>query len=391
MTYHRRRPNFLGRTAIAGVGFTEFSRQSGRSVLALAAEACNRAVEDAGLDRKDVNGLVSFSVLDDSVPTQAVATVLGLSNVTYALDMSMGGQAPCFMVMQAAMAVESGLADTVVIFRALNGRSGVRVGSTQFHGPGGQYRYPIGFTAYSQYIAMWARRYMIETGATEEDLGAVAIAQRSYAAANERAVIRTPLTHQQYLDAPYVADPFRTPDCTTEVDGACAVVVTSLERARTLRQVPAVIAGSAYALGKRSGLDIGDALLWEDYSRNYTSLLADDLWRSAGLGPDGINVAQIYDCFSSTVLFGLEGLGFVGRGEAGGFVRDGNTSLNGRLPTNTGGGLLCEGYLHGMNAVAEAVLQIQGRSGERQAPTADSCVVTSGGMMDGSALVLTRD
>jgi acetyl-CoA acetyltransferase len=232
---------------------------------------------------------------------------------------------------------------------------------------------------------------MIETGATEEDLGAVAIAQRSYAVANERAVIRTPLTHQQYLDAPYVADPFRTPDCTTEVDGACAVVVTSLERARTLRQVPAVIAGSAYALGKRSGLDIGDALLWEDYSRNYTSLLADDLWRSAGLGPDGINVAQIYDCFSSTVLFGLEGLGFVGRGEAGGFVRDGNTSLNGRLPTNTGGGLLCEGYLHGMNAVAEAVLQIQGRSGERQAPTADSCVVTSGGMMDGSALVLTRD
>ena len=220
---------------------------------------------------------------------------------------------------------------------------------------------------------------MIETGATEEDLGAVAIAQRSYAVANERAVIRTPLTHQQYLDAPYVADPFRTPDCTTEVDGACAVVVTSLERARSLRQEPAVIAGAAYALGKRSGLDIGDALLWEDYSRNYTSLLADDLWRSAGLGPDGINVAQIYDCFSSTVLFGLEGLGFVGRGEAGAFVRDGNTSLTGRLPTNTGGGLLCEGYLHGMNTVAEAVLQIQGRSGERQAPTADSVRCHVGG------------
>ena len=108
MSYHRRRPGFLDRTALAGVGFTEFSRQSGRSVLALAAEACNRAIEDAGLTREDVNGLVSFSVLDDSVPTQAVATVLGLPNVTYALDMSMGGQAPCFMVMQAAMAVEFG-------------------------------------------------------------------------------------------------------------------------------------------------------------------------------------------------------------------------------------------------------------------------------------------
>ena len=142
--------------------------------------------------------------------------------------------------------------------------------------------------------------------------------------------------------------------------------------------------------GNRSGLDIGDALLWKDYSRNYTSLLADALWDSAGMGPDEIDFAELYDCFSSTVLFGLEGLGFVGRGEAGAFVRSGSTALGGRLPTNTSGGLLCEGYLHGMNTVAEAALQIQGRSGERQVPHANSGVVTSGGMMDGSALVLTR-
>ena len=390
MKRDRRRESFLGRTAIAGVGYTEFSRDSGRSVLSLAAEACRRAIEDAGLHRSDIDGVVSFSVLNDSVPSQAVATVMGLPELTYALDMNLGGQAPCFMVMQAAMAVESGLADAVVIFRALNGRSGIRVGSTQFLGPAGQYRYPIGFSAYPQYIGMWARRYMIETGATYEDFGAVAVAQRAYAQANDRAVVRAPLTAESYLESPFVCDPFRVADCTTEVDGACALVVTTLERARDLRHSPAVVRGAAYILGNRSGLDIGDALLWKDYSRNYTSLLAKTLWDSAGVGPTEIDFAELYDCFSSTVLFGLEGLGFVGRGEAGGFVRAGNTALGGRLPTNTNGGLLCEGYLHGMNTLAEAVLQIQGRSGERQVPSANSCVVTSGGMMDGSALVLTR-
>ncbi len=386
----RRRPSFLGRTALAGVGCTPLSRASGRSVLALAAEACRGALADAGLERERVGGIASFSVLDDSVPGQAVATVLGLGKLDYVLDMSLGGQAPSFLVMHAAMAVESGLADAVLVYRALNGRSGVRVGSTQFPGPGSQYRYPLGFTAYPQYMAMWARRYMIETGAGYEDLAAVALAARKYAERNERAIVRRPLTLDQYMASPLVADPFRAPDCTSEVDGACALLVTSLELARQLRHDPVVIQGAAYAIGHRSGLDMGDALLWEDYSRNYTSLLRDDLWRSAGLGPQEVGFAEIYDCFTSTVLFGLEGLGIVGRGEAGEFVRAGETALDGRLPTNTNGGLLCEGYLHGMNTVAEAVLQVQGRGGERQVPRRDSCVVTSGAMMDGSALVLTR-
>lgn len=386
----RRRPSFVGRTAIAGVGLTGFTRRSGRSVLSLAVEACRNAVEDAGLSRSVVDGIVSFSVLNDSVPGQAVATALGLPPLDYVLDLSLGGQAPSFMVMLAAMAVETGVAENVLVYRALNGRSGVRVGSTQFAGPGAQYRYPIGFTAYSQYIAMWARRYMIETGSGYEDLAAVALAQRRYAELNERAAVRKPLTLEDYLAAPFVADPFRVPDCTTEVDGACALLITTLERARDLRNPPAVIQGAAYRIGHRSGLDIGDALLWEDYSRNYTSLLAGDLWSSSGLGPHEVQFAEIYDCFTSTVLFGLEGLGFVGRGEAGDFVRSGATTMEGRLPTNTNGGLLCEGYVHGMNTVAEAALQIQGRAGVRQLRKHDSCVVTSGGMMDGSALVLTR-
>ena len=128
--------------------------------------------------------------------------------------------------------------------------------------------------------------------------------------------------------------------------------------------------------------------MWEDYSRNYTSLLAEDLWHSSGVTPSEIDFAEIYDCFSSVVLIGLEGLRLAERGAAGAMVRSGATALDGSLPVNTHGGLLCEGYLHGMNTVAEATLQIQGRGEARQVPRARRCVVTSGALMDGSAMVL---
>ena len=167
--------------------------------------------------------------------------------------------------------------------------------------------------------------------------------------------------------------------------------MTSLEQARDLRHPPAVIASSAYRAGPRSGLDIGDHLLWDDYSRNYTSLLRDELFDRAGVGPSDVQLAEIYDCFTSTTLVGLEGLGLCERGTSGAFVREGNTRLDGSLPTNTNGGLLSEGYIHGMNTVAEAVLQVQGRGGANQVPRHEVCAVTSGAMMDGSALILTAD
>lgn len=379
------------KTAITGVGYTDFSRHSGRSVLDLAADACRAAIADAGLNRSDVNGVLSFALMHDSVPSQAVATVLGLPEQRLLLDVDLGGQAPCYLVTLASAAITAGLARHVVVFRAMNGRSGTRVGTMQFAGMGAQYRYPLGYDGYMMYVAMWARRFMHETGATPTDLGAVAVAQRWYAERNPRAVRRAPLDLDAYLQTPYVVEPFRVPDCTIEVDGGCALVVSSLERARDLRHPPAVIAAGVYIAGKRPGLDIGDHLLWDDYTRNYTTVLAGDLFGRAGLGPEDIQVAEIYDCFSSTVLIALEGLGLCARGEAAAFVRAGKTALTGGLPTNTHGGLLSEGYLHGMNTVAEAALQVQGRCGDRQAPRHDVCVVTSGALMDGSALVLTAD
>jgi acetyl-CoA acetyltransferase len=371
--------------AIAGVGYTDLTADSGRSVLDLAAEAGRRALDDAGLAARDVDGIASFMVMHDSVPCQALATALAVPELRFVVDADLGGQAPCYLTWLAAMAVESGHARNVLVFRAMNGRSGPRVGTMEFHGMGAQFRYPIGYDAYLMYVAMWAQRFLHETGQGERDLAAVALAQRAYAAANERAFKRRPLDLDGYLASPFVVEPFRPSDCTVEVDGACAVLVTSVERARDLRHPPAVIASGAYRAGPRSGLDIGDHLLWDDYTRNYTSLLRDELFGRAGVTPGDVQLAEIYDCFTSTVLMGLEGLGLCERGASGDFVR------SGALPINTHGGLLAEGYLHGMNTVAEAALQVQGRGGDRQAPRHAVCAVTSGAMMDGSALILTAD
>lgn len=386
-----RRLGFLGTTALAGVGMTELTKRSGRSVMSQAVEACRAAAEDAGLDLHDIDGIISFSFNNDSVSSQGVATALGLPRPRYLSDVSLGGQAPSFLVMQAAAAVSTGMARNVLVFRALNGRSGQRVGSTRAPGLGPAFRYPYGFTAYPQFIAMWARRFLIETGGSELDLGAVAVAQRRWAVDNERAIRRSPLTIEQYLESPMIADPFRAADCTTEADGACAVLVTSAAQARDLRHDPVMIEGAAYGTGKRSGLDAGDALLWPDMTRNYTHDIADELWGGAGIAPHEVDMAQLYDCFSSSVLLAMEGLGLAERGEAAAMIRAGDTSPGGRLPVNTNGGLLAEGYLHGMNTVAEAVFQLQGRAGSRTVAGAETCVVTSGALTDGSALVLRRD
>jgi acetyl-CoA acetyltransferase len=379
-------------SAIVGVGYTELSHASGRSVLALAVEACRAAIDDAGLDRADVDGILTFA-MGDSVPAQAVASSLAVDAPRYMLDLSLGGQSPCFLVLLADAAIRAGLARTVVLFRALNGRSGIRIGRARpTEVPDSvAHRNTAGLTAYPQFIAMWMRRFMIDTGATEDDLAEVVIAQRAWAKENPRAVLREPISREQYFASPMVVSPFRVADCTCEVDGACALVMTALESARTLRHPPAVVRGGVFASGPRPGREIGDILLWDDYSRNCMHAVGDRIWRETGFSPQDIDVAEIYDCFSSAVLYGLEGLGFVGRGESGAFIRQGETRVGGSLPLNTNGGLLSEGYLHGMNTVAEGVLQVRGDPGPRTVPNVEVALVSSGTMMDGSAVILSRD
>lgn len=381
---------FSGKTAIAGAGMTELSRSSGRSVLSLAREAALNACLSAGLDPQDVDGVIEFSMYDDSVPAEAVGAALGAGDLKYALDFAQGGQSAAHMVAHAAMVVALGFAENVIVLRAMNGRSGVRIGQQAAVSGGTEYRYPLGFNAYPQQAAMWARRYMIETGATEEDFGAIAIAQRKWAQMNPRAILREPLDLESYLNSRWIAEPYRLPDCTVEVDGAAAVLVTSTERARDLQQVPVVIQSAAWAT-HGFDLDMGSSLRYGDYLRNFATHLAEPLWSRAGLGPDDVTFAEIYDCFTGAMAINMEGLGLCGVGEAGRFARNGHTSLSGKLPTNTNGGLLSEGYVHGMNTVTEAVWQMQGLGGARQVPNADVGVVCSGAFVSGSAIVLTKD
>jgi acetyl-CoA acetyltransferase len=379
-------------SAVVGVGYTKLSYTSGRSVLDLAVEAARAAVDDAGLAAADLDGVLTFA-MGDSVPAQAVATSLALDSPHYLLDLSLGGQAPCYLVLLADAAIRAGLASTVVLYRALNGRSGVRIGRARpVDAPDSvKHRSLAGLTAYPQFIAMWMRRFMIDTGATEDDLADVVITQREWARANTRAFLTEPMTREQYFGSPMLVSPFRVADCTREVDGACALVMTSLERARTLAKPPAVVRGGVFASGSRPGREIGDILLSDDWARNCMHAVGDRLWTESGFAPTDIDVAEIYDCFSSAVLYGLEGLGFVGRGEAGGFIRQGETRRNGSLPVNTHGGLLSEGYLHGMNTVAEGVLQLRGEAGTRTVADAEVALITSGTLMDGSAVILTAD
>jgi acetyl-CoA acetyltransferase len=373
-------------TAITGVGYTPFTRDSGMSTLGLATLACQAALADAGLEPGDVDGIANFTVMGDSAPCVGVATALGVPEAKILLDVSLGGQAPCYLTWLMSNLVASGEIEVGIVYRAMNGRSGARVGGMEFAGDGGAYRYPIGFGAYASYVAMWGQRFLYETGQGEDDLWAVVEHESRQSTLNPRAARSVAVEHGQYLEAPFVVEPYRKWDCTFEVDGGCAVVITSLDRARALPNPPAVIRSGAYSAGRGSGIDIGDHLSWPDYTRNYTSLLADRLFGQAGVTRSDVDVAEIYDCFSTTVLMGLEGLGLCGRGESGAFMRE----LSG-MAVNTHGGLLYEGYLHGMNTVAEAVLQIQGRAGAVQSDKHAVAVVTSGALMDGSAMVLSED
>lgn len=375
--------------AIVGIGTTAYSANSGRTVRALAIEACANAIADAGLKPADIDGLVSYN-FNDSVPAIAVATGLEIPAAGYAVDFLAGGNAANLIVLTAAAAIEAGLADTVVCYRAMNGRSGFRLGGgREFRALGPtQFTAPFGWITYPQAMAMWCRRYMIEHDLTAEQLGTIAVTLRDNATLNPRAMQRNPLSLDEYLSSRRIVDPFRLFDICLETDGACAVVVTSAERARDLQQKPVYIRGGAYGGGPQQGDDLFDCIRWPDHAQNYSHYIADDLWRSAGLGPSDIDVAEIYDCFTYSIVMQLEGFGFCGIGEGGGFVADGHIRRDGALPVNTHGGLLSEGYIHGFNHVVEAVEQLRGQSGPRQVPGAEIALTTAGAMTCGSAMVL---
>ncbi len=382
---------FRDSAAIVGVGRTEFSKNSGVSTLTLALQAIAAAVDDAGLTIGDIDGLSCHRV-GDSVPASIVMQALGLRDARFYLDQWGGGSASHTIVGNAAMAVATGVADVVVCWRSLNSRSEMRMGGTgqQPHDAiEYQYQTPYGYATPPQQFAMYARSYMEQFGVTAEDLGRVAINQRANAVINPRAMLRTPLTMEDYLASRWVVEPFRLFDCCLETDAAIAVVVTSAERAAHLRRPPVLVSGAVWGGGHNLYSNHR-----QDLARSAAADASQRLYEMAGVGPADVDVACIYDAFTPLVLIGLEDYGFCEKGEAPAFVADGNIALGGALPVNPHGGHLSEGYVHGINHIAEAVSQLRDESGPRQVPGARVALTTGQpGYVAGamSALVLRRD
>lgn len=379
------------RAAIAGIGWTPYSKNSGVSTLELALRAISAALADCGLSRSDVDGLVTHSV-GDAVPAAAVGANLGVSDPKLLLDLTGGGSMSAATVGCAAMAVASGQAETVVCWRALNARSEFRMGGTGRAAPTlveFQYQVPYGLLTPPQQYALVARAYLDASGASEEDLGRVAITQRHNALKNPRAMMPKPLTMADYLSSPWIAEPLRLFDCCLETDAGIAVIVTSAERARDLPQPPVLISGAT--TGGGHSLFSGSRV---DLSISAAADMAPRLYANAGIGPGDIDIAQLYDAFTPLVLMQLEDYRLADRHGAPAFVAAGGTALNGKLPVNTHGGHLSEGYLHGLNHVVEAVLQLRGQAGERQVRGAEVALSTGQpGYVSGvtSAIILRAD
>ncbi|MEU4209962.1 lipid-transfer protein [Streptomyces sp. NPDC026206] len=381
-----RRPDALGgRAAVVGIGATAFSKDSGRSELALAAEAVRAALADAGLGPGDVDGLVTFTM--DTSPEITLAQAAGIGELSFFSRVHYGGGAACATVQQAALAVAAGVAEVVVCYRAFNERSGRRFGAGVRHrepsaeGAALGWVLPFGLLTPASWVAMAARRYLHTYGLTPEVFGHVAVTDRRHAARNPAAYFHgRPITLADHAASRWIAEPLRLLDCCQETDGGQALVVTSLDRARTLPHPPAVITAAAQGAGRGQEQMTG-FYRGEPARPGEAGVVARQLWASSGLRPADIDAAILYDHFTPYVLMQLEEFGFCAPGEGGAFV------AAGALPLNTHGGQLGEGYLHGMNGIAEAVRLLRGTS-VNQVPGAAHVLVTAGTGVPTSGLIL---
>jgi acetyl-CoA acetyltransferase len=359
----------------------------------LAVEAVSAALADAGLTPKDVDGFCTFTM--DSNEEIELARNLGCGDLSFYSRIHYGGGAACAVVHQAAMAVATGSASVVVAYRALNGRSWRRFGLSIHDKPTAELIHyswytPFGLTTPASWVAMFAQRYMHTYGATSEDLGRVAVAHRAFAATNPDAwFYEKPIALEDHQASRWIVEPLRLLDCCQESDGGVAVVVTSAERARDLRQPPAVI--RAAAQGSGAGQEEMTSYYRDDLTRlPEVAAVSRQLWAGSGITPSDLQTAVIYDPFTPFVLLQLEEFGFCGAGESKDFVREAGIGPGGKLPVNTNGGQLGEGYIHGMNGVAEGVRQVRGTA-VNQVPGVANVLVTAGVGVPTSGIILGKE
>ena len=382
-----------GKAAIAGIGATEFSKNSGRSELRLAVEATLAALADAGIDPEEVDGLSTYTM--DNNPEIELFRNIGGRNLKFFSRIHYGGGAACAPIMHAAMAVATGVAEVVVCYRAMNERSQYRFGAgfapdatptaeIAHYG----YYVPFGLMSPASWVAMAAQRYMHEHGANSEDFGRIAVGFRDFAATNPKAWFhQQPITLEDHQASRWIVEPLHLLDCCQESDGAVAVVVTTAERARKLRQPPVII--NAAAQGACDDQQMMTSYYRPDVTRlSEMDLVANQLYGMAGMGPGDIQAAILYDHFSPFVLPQIEAFGFAPKGQAKDFVREGNIARGGRLPVNTNGGQLGEAYIHGLNGVAEGVRLVRGQS-VNQPGNCNNVIVTAGTGVPTSGLILS--
>jgi len=383
---------------ISGAGQSDVGRPSSLSALALTIQACERAVERAGLSMSDIDGLTTYPgpVLDGSghSPVGATEVMLSLGLDPTWIGASTEGHAHMGAMFQAIMAVASGLCRHVLVFRTVAQASArARDHAATAIGRGaprveGGWSWLLPYQAYSAttLYGLYAAAYFERFGATSEQLGAVAVNARQMAALNPNAIYRKPITLDDYLRSRVISTPLRLFDCDTHVDGSTAIIVSHRDSAPDLRQPPVLIESIGMALG---GLGFGD-FDNADFAELPARKVGDMLWSRTDLKPKDVDTAQIYDGFSILTLLWLEAVGICARGEAAPFVEGGERiGLGGQLPLNTSGGQLSAGRLHGYGHIYEACLQLWGLADGRQVRDAKTCLVTNGGFGYGAMLLRT--
>jgi acetyl-CoA acetyltransferase len=387
-----------GACAIVGVGNTAYTRGTDLSTIELHLEASLRALDDAGLEASDVDAIMPSEVA--GVVTEQFMVNLGLTDLAYSAVARNGGASFLSSVQSACFAVASGVAQCALIAAGRRGYSEQRVSRSQAAaGPVRsspvmasmvEFEQPYGSFLPAQFFAQAAQRHMYEYGTTSEHFGRVAVACRKHANLNPQAIMHDRrLTLEEHQDSRVISSPFRLFDCSLESDGAAAVVITSVERAKDLAKEPVVIQG----FGEGHGNPPTSITQKEDMTFvEGLHTAGRRAFSMAGLGPDDVDCAQLHDPFSWFVIAGLEALGFCERGEGGPFVEDARIELGGALPVNTHGGLLSEAHVSGANHVVEAVRQLRREvEPERQVPDCETVLVSSeGDLHEGSVLLLRR-
>jgi acetyl-CoA acetyltransferase len=373
--------------AIVGVGATPQGKLPGRDSVSLAVEAFRNALDDSGLRKEDVDGILTFpgtTAPEGGLNFLRVSEALGIDPL-YAGSFTMGGATAGVLVQTAAAAIAAGLATTVACVFGDAAKTG---GSRFSRASGWGDSWGIwGMFAAAANSAMTASRHMALYGTTSRQLGEVAVACRRHASMNPNAVMREPITIEEHQASRWIVEPLHLLDCCLISDGGVCVIVSSRERAAAARHPVVRIAGMGTAHTAQT-LEKED---WWYLPHQKTAV--DAAYRMAGVGPQDIDVAQLYDNFTSSVIVWLEHAGFCDVGEGGSFVEGGRIQLGGELPVNTAGGNLSESYMEGWLHIVEGVRQVRGESGERQVPGAETCLVTGRGMTlnCSNAMVLTVD